>query len=137
MEESMIAIVVVSHSYHIAEGTKALADQMSQGRVRVLAAGGLDENNIGTNVERIYAALKKATAYTEDGVLVLLDLGSAVLSTQMAVEMLSEADQKRVLISEAPLVEGAIIASVEASLGHSLEQVNRAAEAANTLRKLP
>jgi len=133
----MIAIVLVSHSYHVAKGTKDLADQMSQGRVKILATGGVDEKNIGTNVENIYAALKAATAHTEDGVLVLLDLGSAVLSTQMAIEMLSIDEQRRVLISEAPLVEGAIIASVEASLGHTLEQVNRAAEAANTMRKLP
>lgn len=131
----MIAIVVVSHSYKVAKGAKELADQMSQGRVKVLDAGGIDENNIGTNVERIHQALIEAM--NPDGVLVLLDLGSAVMSAQMAVEMLPEEDQTRVLLSEAPLVEGAIIASVEASLGHDLKKVNSAAEAATTMRKLP
>jgi len=106
----MIAIVLVSHSYAVASGTKALADQMSQGRVQVFAAGGLDEQTIGTNVERIHNALTQAM--NPDGVLVLLDLGSAVLSAQMAVEMLSPEDQARVVLSEAPLVEGAVIASV-------------------------
>lgn len=137
MEESLIALVLVSHSYDIAKGTKALADQMSQGKVKILASGGLDEKNIGTNVEQIYSTIKEAIAHTEDGVLVILDLGSAVLSTQMAVEMLPESEKRRVVISEAPLVEGAIIAAVEASLGHPLSHVNEAAEAAGTMRKLP
>ncbi|MFW5748216.1 MAG: dihydroxyacetone kinase phosphoryl donor subunit DhaM [Chloroflexota bacterium] len=131
----MIAIVLVSHSHYVARGTKDLADQMSQGRVKIFSAGGLDETNIGTNVERIHKAL--TDAMNPDGVLVLLDLGSAVLSAQMAVDMLPEADQQRVLLSEAPLVEGAIIAAVEASLGHDLEKVNAAAEATSTMRKLP
>jgi dihydroxyacetone kinase phosphotransfer subunit len=108
---------------------------MSQGRVKVFAAGGVDENTIGTNVERIHTALTQAL--NPDGVLVLLDLGSAVLSAQMAVEMLSNDDQKRVVLSEAPLVEGAVIASVEASLGRDLQKVNSAAEATSTMRKLP
>lgn len=131
----MIAMVLVSHSAEVARGTKALADQMTQGRVKVFDAGGVDDNTIGTNVERIFDALNQAI--NEDGVLVLLDLGSAALSAQMAVEMLDEEQQKRVKISEAPLVEGAVIGAVEASLGHPLDKVNDAAEATSTLRKLP
>lgn len=131
----MIAIVLVSHSPKVAQGTKDLADQMSQGRVKVIAAGGVDDHTIGTNVDRIHAALIEAM--NDDGVLVLLDLGSAVLSTQMAIEMLPEDQQQRVKISEAPLVEGGVIASVEASLGHTLDKVNDAAEATSTMRKLP
>lgn len=130
----MIGIVIVSHSHKVAEGVKELADQMAQGQVKVVAAGGVDENTIGTNAERIYAALLEAQS--DDGVLVLLDLGSAVMSAQMAVEMLGEAEQARVTLSEAPLVEGAVIAAVEASIGNTLEQVNAAAEAAATMRKL-
>ena len=130
----MIAIVIVSHSHRVASGVKEMADQMSQGKVKILAAGGLDEDTIGTNVERIHQAL--ADAITEAGVLVLVDLGSAVLSTQMAIEMLPEAQQKRVEIGEAPLVEGAVIAAVEASLDRDLATVRSAAEAAGTIRKL-
>lgn len=130
----MIALVLVSHSHEIATGTKALADQMSQGRVAILAAGGVDDETIGTNVERIQQALLQGLE--ADGVLVLLDLGSAVLSAQMAVEMLDDAQQARILLSEAPLVEGAVIAAVEASLGRDLQTVNTAAEAAHTMKKL-
>lgn len=131
----MIAMVLVSHSPEVARGTKALAEQMTQGRVKVYDAGGVDDHTIGTNVERILDAIN--AAMNDDGVLVLLDLGSAALSAQMAVEMLPEDQQQRVKISEAPLVEGAIIGAVEASLGHPLAKVNEAAEATSTLRKLP
>ncbi|NLH06703.1 MAG: PTS mannose transporter subunit IID, partial [Chloroflexi bacterium] len=71
-----------------------------------------------------------------DGVLVLLDLGSAVMSAQIAVEMLPADVQSRVQLSEAPLVEGAIIAAVEASLGHDLDKVRAAADAACSMQKL-
>ncbi|HEC23276.1 MAG TPA: PTS-dependent dihydroxyacetone kinase phosphotransferase subunit DhaM [Chloroflexi bacterium] len=131
----MIGIVIVSHSPKVAEGVKDLADQMSQKRVKVVAAGGVDDQTIGTNAERIYNALLEA--YSDDGVLVLLDLGSAVMSAQMAIEMLPEDKQNKVVLSEAPLVEGAIVAAVEASIGNDLAKVNAAAEAASTMRKLP
>nr|MBN1228176.1 PTS-dependent dihydroxyacetone kinase phosphotransferase subunit DhaM [Anaerolineae bacterium] len=130
----MIGIVIVSHSPLIAEGVKQLASEMTQGRVKILSAGGLDDTTIGTNTERIYRALLEAN--TSDGVLVLADLGSAVLSSQAAIEMLPEADQNHVLISNAPLVEGAIVAAVQASIGEALEAVNAAAEAASTMNKL-
>lgn len=130
----MIGIVIVSHSHKVAEGVKELADQMAQNRVKIAAAGGVDEGTIGTNAERIYAALQEVA--DEDGTLVLLDLGSAVMSAQMAIEMLPDEAREKVVLSEAPLVEGAIIAAVEASIGNDLEKVNAAAEAASTMRKL-
>ncbi len=130
----MIGIVIVSHSAKVAEGVKEMAEQMSQGRVAIAAAGGVDDQTLGTNAERIFAALKEV--YSPDGVLVLIDLGSAVMSAQMAVEMLDQEQQARVKMSDAPLVEGAIVAAVEASLGRSLEEVNKAAEAASTMRKI-
>lgn len=130
----MIGIVIVSHSYKIAEGVKELADQMTQQRVKIVAAGGLDEETIGTNADRIHEALKEADS--GEGVLVLLDLGSAVMSAQIAIEMLPEEQRQKVTLSEAPLVEGAIIAAVEASIGHDIAQVNAAAEAACSMQKL-
>jgi len=130
----MVGIVIVSHSAKVANGVKEMAEQMSQKRVPIAAAGGVDDQTMGTNAERIFAALQKA--YSPDGVLVLMDLGSAVMSTQMAIEMLTEEQQQKVKMSEAPLVEGAIVAAVEASLGHSLEAVNSAAEAAGNMRKI-
>lgn len=130
----MIGIVIVSHSHKIAEGVSELADQMTQQRVRVIPAGGVDDETIGTNADRIHDAILRAD--TGDWVLVLLDLGSAVMSAQIAVEMLPADVQSRVQLSEAPLVEGAIIAAVEASLGHDLDKVRAAADAACSMQKL-
>lgn len=130
----MIGIVIVSHHPKIAEGVKDLAKEMTQGKVTIAAAGGVDDTAIGTNVERIYQAI--LTASSDDGVLVLMDLGSAVMSAQAAIEMLPEEDRSRVRLSNAPLVEGAIVAAVEASIGNDLAQVNEAAEKACTIDKL-
>ncbi|HEY57527.1 MAG TPA: PTS-dependent dihydroxyacetone kinase phosphotransferase subunit DhaM [Anaerolineae bacterium] len=130
----MIGIVIVSHSAKVAEGVKDMAEQMSQGRVTIAAAGGVDDETLGTNAERILAALQQA--YSPDGVLVLLDLGSAVMSAQVALEMLPEEQRQVIKLSDAPLVEGAIVAAVEASLGRGLEAVKQAAEAASTMRKI-
>ena len=117
----MIGIVIVSHSAKISEGVSELADQMTQQRVRVVPAGGVDDETIGTNAERIYSAIEQADS--GDGVLVLLDLGSAVMSAQMAVEMLPEGQQAQVQLSEAPLVEGAEHRRFEAKLkGIAAEQ---------------
>ena len=130
----MIGIVIVSHSPKIAAGVKDLADQMTQGRVSIVAAGGLDDDTIGTNAERIHAALVEAAS--ADGTLVLVDLGSAVMSAQAAIEMLPDGDRSRVSLSNAPLVEGAVVAAVEASIGKSLDQVRTAAESASEMDKL-
>lgn len=123
----MVGIVIVAHSAKLAEGVKDLAEQMGQGRVPIAAAGGLDDTTIGTNMERILEAIK--AVYQPGGVLVLMDLGSAVMSTEMAVGMLPPEQQSKVLLSEAPLVEGAIAATVEASIGKSLAEVDAAARA--------
>lgn len=130
----MIGIVLVSHSHLLAIGLQDMAVQMSRNMVKIAAAGGVDDEIIGTNAERIHQAIEQV--YSTDGVLILFDLGSALLSTQMAVEMLPEEKQEQVKLSGAPLVEGAIVAAVEASLDHSLEDVNNAAEAAKDLEKI-
>lgn len=132
--EKMVGIVVVSHSPKIAEGIKDLADEMTRGRVKVMAAGGVDDYSIGTNAERIHAAIVEA--YSDDGVLILMDLGSAAMSAQMAIEMLPPEAQSNVLLSEAPIVEGAIMAAVESSIGNNLAHVNAVAEEASTMRKI-
>ena len=110
-----------------------MASQVSRGLVKIAAAGGIDDQTIGTNAERIYQAIK--AVYSPDGVLILFDWGSAVLSAELAVEMLPVDQQAKVKLSNAPMVEGAIAAAVEASLGHSLDEINLAAEAARDLQK--
>ncbi len=121
-----VGLVIVSHSAQLAEGVAALAGQMSQGKTPIAAAGGTVNDVIGTSVDRIVTAIQSVEG--PDGVLVLLDLGSALLSTEMALEMLDADQQQRIRISFAPLVEGAVIAALEASLGRTLAQVLQAAE---------
>ncbi len=117
----MVGIVVVSHSYMLAEGLKQMAMELSRGGVRIASAGGVDEVILGTNADRIHQAIQEA--YSEEGVIVLFDLGSALLSTQMAIEMLPMEQRERLRLSDAPLVEGTVVAAVESSIGNSLEEV--------------
>jgi dihydroxyacetone kinase phosphotransfer subunit len=130
----MIGIVLVSHSHTLSQGLQEMAQQVVQDRVKVAAAGGLDNVTIGTNAERIAEAIRQV--YSPDGVLVLLDLSSALLSAQMAIEMLPVEWQPQIKLSGAPLVEGAMMAAIEASLGRNLEAVNSAAEAARFIEKI-
>jgi multiphosphoryl transfer protein len=126
----MIGVVIVSHSHTLAEGVAELAREMGGGEVKVVTAGGLDEpgNPIGTDAVRVMAAIEQA--WSEDGVLVLMDLGSALLSTDMALEMLSPERREKVLLSAAPMVEGAVAAVVQARLGSTLEEAASEAAAA-------
>lgn len=130
----MIGIVLVSHSAQLARGVRELAEQMTHGSVQIAAAGGGPDGSLGTNAELIGSAIEEV--YSPDGVLVLMDLGSAVMSAELAVEALPPAHAARVLLSNAPLVEGAVVAAVEASIGRSLEEVEEAAEAACRMRKV-
>lgn len=133
----MISLVIVSHSHCLARGVCEVAEQMAGGAVTIASAGGMqdgDEWVLGTDPLRVLAAIEEA--WSEDGVLLLLDMGSAVLSAEMAVELLPPDRQDRCLLSSAPLVEGAIVAALQASLGQSLAEVNAAAEDALNVRKL-
>ena len=129
-----VGLVIVSHSSRLAEGVAELAEQMAQGKVLIAVAGGTSEGALGTSVEKILQALQKVDG--PDGILVLLDLGSAVMATEMAVEAFRQESQHPVVISPAPLVEGAVIAAVEASIGNSLLEVSEAAASAYTLPKV-
>jgi dihydroxyacetone kinase phosphotransfer subunit len=130
----MVGIVLISHSHLQAKGLQEMAIQASRNLIKIAAAGGVDAETLGTNAERIYEAIQEV--YSPDGVLILFDLGSALMSTQMAIEMLPQEQQALVKLSGAPMVEGAIAAAVEASLGHSLEEVNMAAEATKDMEKV-
>jgi phosphoenolpyruvate---glycerone phosphotransferase subunit DhaM len=129
-----VGLVVVSHSAKIAEGVVEMAAQMAGG-VRLRAAGGTDDGGIGTDATLIAEAI--AAADEGDGVLVFADLGSAVLSAQLAIdELVDEQRRGRVRIAEAPLVEGAVIAAIQASTGSSLDEVDAAARGAATMGKV-
>jgi multiphosphoryl transfer protein len=119
----MIGIVVVSHSRALATAAVALASEMvaEDNRPVIAVAAGLDETTFGTDAMAVSEAI--AAADSPDGVLVLLDLGSAVLSAEMALEFVDPAVAERVKLSSAPLVEGLVAAVVTASTGASLEAV--------------
>jgi multiphosphoryl transfer protein len=119
----VVGIVLVSHSHAIAEGAAELARQMGGEDVRVETAGGLDtpDHQIGTDAVLVEQAIERA--WSEDGVLVLMDLGSAVLSAEMALDLLPEHMRENVLLTEAPFVEGAVAAAVTSRIGSSLDRV--------------
>ncbi len=131
VEGAYVGLVIVSHSVRIAEGTAELAGQMAGDEVRIVPAGGLEDGTIGTDAARIAAAIEAADAGA--GVVVLVDLGSAVLSTVTALELLG--DPENVRLSRGPIVEGAVIAAVQASTGSSLDEVLEAAEGAASMPK--
>lgn len=130
----MVGIVIVSHSAKVAEGIKEMAMQMSRPEQKIIAAGGMEDGGIGTDAMKIQAAIKAAD--DGSGVLVLVDLGSAVLSTDVALELVDEELKERVKVADTPILEGAISAAVEASLGSPLDTVVATAEGARKLQKL-
>ncbi len=130
MTAGLVGLVVVSHSAEIARGLVQLAGQMAP-RVSVVGAGGTDDGGLGTSFDQITAAL--VTADTGAGVVVLCDLGSAVLTAEVARDLLDEAAQERVRIVDAPLVEGAVAAAVAAEIGGDLAAVEAAAASAGRL----
>lgn len=125
----MIGIVVVSHSPTLAAGIKELADQLASPAVLLIAAGVDDPlHPIGTDAIAVMNAIEQAD--DGSGVLVLMDLGSALLSAETALELLDSSLRERVLLCPAPLVEGALAAVVAAGAGLSLRQVAQEALAA-------
>jgi PTS hybrid protein len=133
-----VGIVVVSHSAEVADATVRLVARLANlpaDGPRLIAAGGLEDGSIGTDATRIADALAAADAGA--GVVVLADLGSAVLATATAIDEILEPDLAgRVHISGGPIVEGTFVAAVQASAGDSLEAVLAAADDAASMNKL-
>lgn len=128
----MVGIVVVSHSRALADAAVALAGEMLRGQaVPLEVAAGLDETTFGTDAAQIAEAIAAADTAGGDGVVVLMDMGSAVLSAELALELIDPDLSDRVLLSPGPLVEGLIVASVSAAGGAGRAEV--AAEAAGGL----
>ena len=126
----MIGLVIVSHSAELAEGVCKLAEQVAKGQVRLAAAGGTadPEHPFGTDAFKVLQAIE--SVYTDDGVLVLMDLGSALLSADTALDLLAEDKRAHVRLCAAPLVEGTVAAATLAAAGAGLEEVfNEAQEA--------
>jgi dihydroxyacetone kinase DhaKLM complex PTS-EIIA-like component DhaM len=132
----MVGVLVVSHSADAAKGIRDIAVGMS-GDARgafIIGVGGDGEGGLGVSVSRIFDVLRDMLSKT-DGVVIVPDLGSSVLSSRAAVELLDPADAARTVIADAPVLEGAMLAVVEASIGSDLAAVAKCAIAARDLRK--
>jgi phosphoenolpyruvate---glycerone phosphotransferase subunit DhaM len=133
MVAGAVGIVLVSHSEALARGLRALLLQIGGTDLAVAAAGGTDDDRIGTSYDRIVDAIGQVDRGS--GVLVFTDLGSAVLTAQTVLADLAAARPQTCLV-DAPFVEGAVAAAVIAATGADLAAVRAAAEEARHVRKL-
>jgi dihydroxyacetone kinase phosphotransfer subunit len=129
----LVSLVLVSHSAMIADGLADLLAQVAGPDVPIVAAGGGPDGSFGTDGGRVHDALESAGAA---GAVVLMDLGSSVLSVRAAMAELPGEVTGRLRVADAPLVEGAIAAAVTASTGASVHEVAAAAEEARSVAKL-
>lgn len=127
---TLVGIVIVSHSQKLAEGVKELAEMMAND-VHIEAAGGLDEGLLGTSFERVKVAIEDVCG--TDGAVVLMDMGSAVMTAELAVE---ECRDEAVRLVDCPIAEGAVLAALAAASGAGLDEVARRAESARDMEKL-
>ena len=121
-----VGIVIVSHSPHVARGAEDMVRQMVGESVPLAACGGNPDGRLGTDVAAISAAID--AAWSDRGVAVLVDLGGAEMNAEMAIEMLDERCRDLVVVCNAAIVEGAVMAATEASMGSNLADVRAAAE---------
>ncbi len=123
---SNVGIVIVSHSPLVAEGAADMVRQMVGDEVPLAWCGGDPDGGLGTSVEAIISAIDRA--WSPAGVAILVDLGGAETNSEMAIEMLPPERAARVVVCNAPVVEGAVMAATEASGGATLTQVRATAE---------
>ena len=121
-----VGIVIVSHSPKVAEGAADMVREMVGAEVQVAHCGGNPDGGLGTDVAAIQAAIERV--FGPAGVAVLVDLGGAETNSEMAIELLPDARRDLVVICNAPIVEGAVMAATEASGGASLAEVRATAE---------
>lgn len=118
-----VGLVLISHSPKLVEGLLEIIRQVIHD-VPIEIAGGTDDNNIGTSVVKITAAIENANR--GKGVLLFYDLGSAKMNAEVATEMLDRIETK---IIDAPLVEGAYVAAVESNMGKTLQEIHQTIQA--------
>jgi dihydroxyacetone kinase phosphotransfer subunit len=121
-----VGVVIVSHSPKVAEGAADMVRQMVVEEVPLAWTGGNPTGGLGTDVGQIMAAIDRA--WSESGVVILVDLGGAETNSEMAIEMLPEERRGKVLICNAPVVEGAVVAATEAAGGSAVDIVRQTAE---------
>ncbi len=121
-----VGIVIVSHSADVARGTAEMVRQIVGDEVPLAWCGGNPDGGLGTNVEAIMRAIDQA--WSDSGVAILVDLGGAETNSEMAIELQPASRQSRIVVCNAPIVEGAVRAATEASGVAALEEVKRTAE---------
>lgn len=126
----MVGIVIVSHSAKLAEGVVDLARMMAR-TVPIAAAGGLEDGSFGTSFEKISNVIDQV--YSDDGVLILMDMGSAVMTAEMVVESM---DGRKIVLADCPVAEGAVTAAVAAEAGAPLEEILEDLEQVGSQKKL-
>jgi len=128
-----VSLVLVSHSADLARGLAELVGQIAGPEVRIVTAGGAIDGSLGTDGGQVLEALQ--TASNGAGTVVLVDLGSSILSVKAALAELEPEEVERIAVADAPLVEGAVAAAVAASTGCSLAEARQAAEGAGGVAK--
>lgn len=131
-----VGLVLVSHSAEIAAGLAGLVGQVAGEDVPIVAAGGMPDGSFGTDGGRVLEALRHAANGAGAGAVVLMDLGSSVLAVRAALAELEPEELERIVVVDAPLVEGAVAAGVTASTGADLTEVAEAAREARHVAKL-
>ena len=113
----MVGFVIVSHCEMLAKGVVEITKMMADG-VPIRAAGGMEDGGFGTSFDKIYNAIEEV--YSEDGVIVLMDMGSAVMTTEMVIEAM---DGRKVVMADCPIVEGAVTGTISAISESTLEEI--------------
>ncbi len=126
----MVGFVVVSHSAKLAEGVVDLAGMMARD-VPIAAAGGLEDGGFGTSFDKIQRAVEQV--YSDDGVIILMDMGSAVMTAEMVIEAM---EGKKVRMADCPVAEGAVTGTIDADAGMSLEEILEELEQVGEQKKL-
>ena len=121
-----VGIVIVSHSPDVARGTADMVRQMVGSEIPLAFCGGNPDGGLGTSVEKILAAIDEA--WSDAGVAILVDLGGAETNSEMAIEMQPTERQAKIVICNAPIVEGAVMAATESWGGATLAEVRNTAE---------
>lgn len=122
----LVGIVIVSHSIDIAKGINDMVRQIAGSELKVAFCGGTADGRLGTNVKSVQDAID--AVWSSAGVVILVDLGSAEINSELAIEMLPAERRGSVVVCNAPIVEGAVVAAKEAKGGSRLADVKRAAE---------
>jgi len=118
----VVGIVIVSHSFNLAMDIKQLSKEIAS-NTKIAVAGGTEDGRFGTDVKRIMDAIDEV--YSDDGVIIIFDMGSAYISTQMAIDCIDDYKKDKVEIVDTALVEGALTAAVEAGIGKNMEEIKK------------